>query len=112
MPSGSIQAIPPNCPITGITTVNSGFNAIWFDSSYSASAHRLSQSTSGACFNAIWFDSSYSARHEPGRFAPDPRFNAIWFDSSYSAKEGLKALGGKFKEFQCHLVRFKLFRSI
>ena len=84
MPSGSIQAIPQKKSGGVCGDSAPGFNAIWFDSSYSA------------------LNSSLVANHTTS-------FNAIWFDSSYSAFAGGGEVGLEI-EFQCHLVRFKLFR--
>ena len=85
MPSGSIQAIPPfRAPLPAPDGANR-FNAIWFDSSYSAKTF----------FSWPSWPRSVSMPSGSIQAIPQPeRDGGISFPSS----------------FQCHLVRFKLFR--
>ena len=89
MPSGSIQAIPLPALLDMVKQAPYRFNAIWFDSSYSATARN-----SPPCVQRVF--QCHLVRFKLFRHLEADKanrrclssFNAIWFDSSYSAQFG------------------------
>ena len=62
-------------------------------------------------FNAIWFDSSYSAVPWARACGNHPRFQCHLVRFKLFRWEGVSLISWLTRTFQCHLVRFKLFRS-